>query len=55
MGAWVMTHETQGPPDTRVWHNRATEVIAKARKMPLGNRRRAALREAVLPPRLTDG
>jgi hypothetical protein len=41
-----MEHETQSPPDSRVWDNRATEVIAKAREMPLGDRRRAALREA---------
>jgi hypothetical protein len=33
-------------PDSRVWDDRATEVIAEARKMPLGDRRRAALREA---------
>jgi hypothetical protein len=32
--------------DSRVWDNRATEVIAEARQMPLGERRRAALREA---------
>ncbi len=32
--------------DSRVWDDRATEVIAEARKMPLGERRRAALREA---------
>jgi hypothetical protein len=39
---------------SRVWDDRATEVIAEARKMPLGERRRAALREAdvcALPPR----
>ena len=47
MGAWVMTHETQGRLDTRVWHSRATEVIADARKMPLEDRRRTAIREAV--------
>ena len=34
------------PNDSRVWDDRATEVIAEARKMPLGERRRAALREA---------
>jgi hypothetical protein len=34
------------PLDSRVWDNRATEVIAEARQMPLGERRRAALREA---------
>ena len=32
--------------DSRVWDNRATEVIAEARQMPLGEPRRAALREA---------
>jgi hypothetical protein len=32
--------------DSRVWDNRATEVIAEARRMPLGERRRATLREA---------
>jgi hypothetical protein len=42
-----MTHETQGRLDTRVWHSRATEVIADARKMPLEDRRRTAIREAV--------
>jgi len=41
-----MEQEIQNPPDSRVWANRATEVIAEARKMPLGDRRRAALREA---------
>jgi hypothetical protein len=39
-----MEQETQNLPDSRVWDNRATEVIAEARKM--GDRRRAALREA---------
>ena len=34
------------PPDSRFWDDRATEVIAEARKMPFGERRRAALREA---------
>jgi hypothetical protein len=41
-----MNQETQHPPDSRVWDDRATEVIAQARKMPFGERRRAALREA---------
>jgi hypothetical protein len=41
-----MEQETQSPPDSRVWDNRATEVIAEARQMPLGEPRRAALREA---------
>jgi len=34
------------PNDSRIWDDRTTEVIAEARKMPLGERRRAALREA---------
>jgi hypothetical protein len=38
--------ETQDPPDSRVWDKRAREVIDEARNMPLGIRRRAALREA---------
>jgi hypothetical protein len=37
---------SQQQPDSRVWDDRATEVIAEARKMPFGERRRAALREA---------
>jgi len=41
-----MEQKTRHSPDSRVWENRATEVIAEARKMPLGDRRRAALREA---------
>jgi hypothetical protein len=41
-----MEQKTQDPPDSRVWDDRATEVIAEARKMTLGERRRAALREA---------
>ena len=41
-----MEQETQDPPKSRVWDDRATEVIAQARKMPLGEGRRAALREA---------
>jgi hypothetical protein len=32
--------------DSRFWDDRATEVIAEARKMPLGEQRCAALREA---------
>jgi hypothetical protein len=36
----------QSPPDSRVWDSRATEVIAEARQMPQGERRRAALRES---------
>jgi hypothetical protein len=46
IGGLVMEQKTQNPPDSRVWDNRATEVIAEARQMPLGERRRAALREA---------
>jgi hypothetical protein len=34
------------PPDSRFWDDRATEVIAEARKMSLGEERCAALREA---------
>jgi hypothetical protein len=41
-----MEQETQSPPDSRVWDNRAMEVVAEARQMPPGERRRAALREA---------
>ena len=41
-----MEQKTQEPPDSRFWDDRVTEVIAEARKMPLGERRRAALREA---------
>jgi hypothetical protein len=46
IGGLVMEQESKSLPDSRVWDNRATEVIAEARKMPLGDRRRAALREA---------
>jgi hypothetical protein len=42
----IMEQETRHPPDSRVWDERATEVIAEARKMPPGEQRRAALREA---------
>ena len=41
-----MEQNTEHLPDSRVWDDRATEVIAEARKMPLGERRRSALREA---------
>ena len=34
------------PHDNHFWDDRAMKVIAEARKMPLGERRRAALREA---------
>jgi hypothetical protein len=33
-------------PDSRVWDDRASELIAEARKMPPGPARRVALREA---------
>ena len=42
----VRERETQYPADSDVWDERASEVIAQAREMPLGRRRRAALREA---------
>jgi len=38
--------DAQNRSDSRVWDERATEVIAEARKLPMGERRRAALREA---------
>ena len=38
--------ESPTPPDSGIWDDQATEVIAEARKMPLGERRRVALREA---------
>lgn len=41
-----MEQETQDPPDSRVWDERATRILEEARKMPPGERRRAALREA---------
>jgi hypothetical protein len=41
-----MEQTPQHPPDSRVWDDRAAEIIAEARKMPLGEQRRAALREA---------
>jgi hypothetical protein len=41
-----MEQKTQESPDSRIWDEQATKVIAGARKMPLGERRRAALREA---------
>jgi hypothetical protein len=54
-----MEQETQNPPDSRVWDNRATEVVAEARKMPLGEigdaRRLEKRGVCALPPRLTDG
>ena len=42
----IRERETQYPADSDIWDERASEVIAQARKMPLGQRRRAALREA---------
>lgn len=42
----IMEQESQHPADSRIWDERATEVIAEARKMPPGEQRRAALREA---------
>jgi hypothetical protein len=53
-----MEQETQNLPDSRVWDNRATEVIAEARKMrwEIGDARRLEKRDVcALPPRLTDG
>jgi hypothetical protein len=46
-----MEQETQHPPDSRVWDDRATEVIAEARKMPpngdvLPSEKRGRLRTA---------
>jgi hypothetical protein len=38
--------DAQYRSDSRVWDERATEVIAEARKLPMGEKRRAALREA---------
>jgi hypothetical protein len=41
-----MEQKIQDSPDSRVWDDRASRIITEARKMPLGERRRAALREA---------
>jgi hypothetical protein len=41
-----LEQETERASDSRVWEDRAAEVIAQAREMPPGVRRRAALREA---------
>ena len=41
-----MDQDARYRPDSRVWDERATQVIAEARKLPMGERRRAALREA---------
>jgi hypothetical protein len=41
-----LEQETERVSDSRVWEDRAAEVIAQAREMPPGTRRRAALREA---------
>ena len=40
-----MEQKPQHPPESSIWDHRAREVIAEARKMPLGERRRPALRE----------
>jgi hypothetical protein len=42
----VTAQNAEYPPDSRLWDDRATDVIAEARKMPLGEQRCAALREA---------
>jgi len=42
----TLEQETDCPSDSRVWEERAAEVIAEAREMPPGERKRAALREA---------
>ena len=42
----MAVQNAEHPHDSRIWDDRATEVIAEARKMPLGERRPAALREA---------
>jgi len=39
----MTVQNAEHPPDSRFWDDRATEIIAAARKMPLGDRRRAAL------------
>jgi hypothetical protein len=41
-----LEQETERASESRVWEDRAAEVIAQAREMPPGARRRAALREA---------
>jgi len=41
-----MDQKAHEGPDSSFWHDRATKVIEEARKMPLGERRRAAIREA---------
>jgi hypothetical protein len=41
-----LEQETERPSESRVWDDRAAAVIAEAREMPPGARRRAALREA---------
>jgi hypothetical protein len=42
----TVEQDAERPSDSRTWDARATEVIAEARKTPLGDQRRAALREA---------
>jgi hypothetical protein len=41
----IMEQNPLHPPDSRVWDDWATEVIAEAREMTLGERRRGAFRE----------
>jgi hypothetical protein len=41
-----MDETDQRPPISRAWDDRATEIIAEARKMPLGSERSDALIEA---------
>jgi hypothetical protein len=53
-----MEQEPQKQFDGCIWNNRATEVIAEASEMPLGDRRRAALKEAVrlrIAAEISDG
>jgi hypothetical protein len=42
----LIVQKAQESPDSRSWDDRTTEVIAEARKMPLGERQNAALIEA---------
>jgi hypothetical protein len=46
MDGVIMDETAQQPPVSRDWDDRATEIIAEARKMPLGSRRSDALIEA---------
>ena len=45
-GAVIMDETDQQPLVSRAWDDRATEIIAEARKMPLGSERSDALIEA---------